>query len=152
MPYCAHCGKEIIGDIDYCPECGQRIVQQNKETVATPTQAEIIDMGHNVHKSWFEKHLNWTMVITWLGTLAICSIVGLFIGFIYPTWAVSNMGTINALGFILQVSIPIPIVIWVLKKKNRSLWWLLISWTLFFLLITNRNSIQINKDFSLKSY
>ena len=78
MPYCAHCGKQITEDINFCPECGQPTTQYNKETVATSAHAEISDMSYNKHKNWFERHLNWTMIFTWICILVIAVTVGMF--------------------------------------------------------------------------
>ena len=149
MPYCAHCGIQITEDMDFCPECGQRIMHQNGQTVATPIQAELVGTEHYIHKNWFERHLNWAMVLTWLSMLLVIYLIGIFIALIDPSF---TEAAAEGLGYILGFILPLPVAVWVLKKKKRSLWWLLISGSPFFLLITNKSHTQSYKDSSLKPY
>ncbi len=59
--------------------------------------------------SWFERHLNWSLVILCLpGTLSMR--------------AASEYMILWFFGLILWL----PVVFWVLREKGRSLWWLLV--------------------------
>jgi hypothetical protein len=71
--------------------------------------------------NWFEKHLNWTL---WIATIVLPLIV-LFIGYFVG----NSLGTYfpKIVGLILTILILL-IYGWVLRKKNRSLWWLLLFW------------------------
>ena len=89
--------------------------------------------------AWFERHLNWTIVIAFFGALLITP----FIAFIFL------VGTADALIVVIPV-VTITVSIWVLRKKNRSMWnllWLLIPYIGVFIipLLKNKNTRAIFK-------
>lgn len=93
---------------------------------------------------WFKKHLNWTAFLA----ILLCLMVStggsvktfvetlVFISFA-RFFAILFLGSVNelifaAIGLILSV----PILIWVLKQKQRTLWWVFIifvpfGWVIF---------------------
>jgi hypothetical protein len=90
-------------------------------------------------RSWFERHLNWTMVLTWAGSYLISFIVAVLGMLISPN--ISDDAIIVVLA-ITSLLVTIAGGWWVLRKKNRSLAWLLICWTWFFLLIQNHSLMR----------
>lgn len=136
MKYCPNCGKAGVEGMKFCPQCGQRLTGFNLEEKQRYVQKPKAPLEE---KNWFERHLNWTMVLAWVGTWVLTYLVWFFM-------AVTNPGLFvdfaTAIGLIIFFAASISVGWWVLKKKNRSLAWLLICWTWFFLLIDNKSPIQ----------
>lgn len=76
--------------------------------------------------NWFRKHLNWSYMIV----LGFCFFVALTIGVVIEFSApYTPEETFDTIGYIIWLTIMIPVSIMVLKAKGRSLWWLLlIGW------------------------
>jgi tetratricopeptide (TPR) repeat protein len=89
--------------------------------------------------NWFERHLNWTMVLAWLSTYVISFILASLLILIDPYMLDDIFFTIIV---IANLAVVIAVGQWVLRKKNRSLAWLLICWTWFFLLIENHSFVR----------
>lgn len=118
MKYCPSCGKPGIEGMRFCPQCGQVLTgfgSEEKQTYVPRPEAPF------QHGSWFERHLNWTMVLALVGAYAVGFIVGFIIGLSDPY--VSD-GVVYIVGLIINLAILIPVWGWALRKKNRSLWWL----------------------------
>ncbi len=76
--------------------------------------------------NWFQRHLNWTYILGVVVFLVLCFIMGLILGTIDPYVADE---TLDVVVYLILFIIMFPMSIWVLKRKNRSLWWLLLaSW------------------------
>ncbi|MBI4187395.1 MAG: hypothetical protein HY530_07845 [Chloroflexi bacterium] len=114
--------------------------------------------------SWLQGHLNWTAGLSiFVGLLFIAagdikiavesipffSFTRLIMelgedlsaGVIYPQWLLFSM---------IGVAIPLSVSGWVLKRKDRSLWWILIpfapfGWIVFFMLIRERKVLDIKE-------
>jgi len=72
--------------------------------------------------NWFERHLNWTMVLALVGVYGVNFINGLMAGLSthyvpYLTWF--DIGLM-----IISLAILALVWGWALRRKNRSLWWL----------------------------
>jgi len=72
--------------------------------------------------NWFERHLNWTMVLALVGVYGVNFINGLMAGLSahyvsYFTWF--DIGLM-----IISLAILALVWGWALRRKNRSLWWL----------------------------
>jgi peptidoglycan/LPS O-acetylase OafA/YrhL len=75
--------------------------------------------------NWFQRHLNWTMVLVLAGLSLLITIPGVLIAF--------TRYDIHWLAVALIVKVFIPLIVagviitavWVLRRKKRSLWWLL---------------------------
>lgn len=120
----------------FCPQCGQRLTGfDSEEKRRYVHQPEVPPRERN----WFERHLNWTMVLAWLSTYLVTFIVASLVILANPY--VSD-DTLVAILVIANLAVVIAVGQWVLKKKNRSLAWLLISWTWFFLLIQNHSIMR----------
>ena len=140
MPFCPNCGKEINKDTKFCPECGKPLTDTHSEQAATSAlYKEVSERELGKRTTWFERHLNWTMVLAWVGSYVICVIGGLLLGLTNPYMSEE---VLYGIGIIIGLIVILPVGYWVLKKKNRNMWWLLISGSLFFLLLQNRSFAQ----------
>jgi hypothetical protein len=133
-----------------------RIQQIYREISELPVPTQVVELEHGpaetakgtadlaVHVdrpikglvNWFERHLNLTMVLAWAGGYVVVSIVGSNLAirdhYLLDVW-------VFGIAPIICLIVSIVVGRWVLKKKNRSMWWLFISWTVFFLLISNKS-------------
>jgi len=77
--------------------------------------------------NWFQRHLNWTLVLTYLTPYLIIIILG--------TFGVLSSGSVptipEALFLIICFIAGFFVFGWVLRRKNRSLWWLLMVFVPF---------------------
>ena len=74
--------------------------------------------------NWFQSHLNWTYILGYVVVLMLSFIVGFISGTIDPY---GYEETIDVVAYLITFIIMLPMSIWVLKRKNRSLWWLLLA-------------------------
>jgi len=136
VKYCPNCGKAGIEGMKFCPQCGQGLtsfdLEEKQRSVQKP-EAPLKEMN------WFERHLNWTMVLAWAGSYLIVFIVWLLVILADPYISDDALGGISV---IVSLIVSIAVGQWVLRKKNRSLAWLLICWTWFFLLIDNQSFMR----------
>ena len=118
MKYCPDCGKAGVEGMKFCPQCGQRFAGFDSEE----KQRYVREPGAPVkERNWFERHLNWTMVLGALGAFLATVIVVLVIILIDPY--VSD-DALDATGIIIGLAVVAPVWGWALRRKNRSLWWL----------------------------
>jgi len=136
VKYCPNCGKAGIEGVKFCPQCGQRLMgldlQEKRRSIPKPEAPP-------KERTWFERHLNWTMVLAWLSTYLVTFIVASLVILANPY--VSDDAFVVTL-VIANLAVVIAVGQWVLRKKNRSLAWLLICWTWFFLLIENHSFMR----------
>lgn len=66
-------------------------------------------------RGWFQRHLNWTVVMIWVLLLPLSVTIADIIGI-----------PVDAISLIVPIVIILPLTGWALKQKNRSLWWLLL--------------------------
>ena len=133
VKYCPKCGRPGVEAMKFCAQCGQRLTGSGShEARGYVSRAE----ATTKERSWFERHLNWTMVLAWLGTYPAGFIVGLLMVLGDPTIPEDEL---QAIGIVVSLVITIAVGRWVLKKKNRSMWYLLLSPFIFFLLIENHS-------------
>jgi len=106
--------------------------------------------------NWFERHLNWTMVLGYLVAFAVTLIAGAILGIVMavidPNISEEALeGAIYVIGFIVALATLIPIWGWALRKKNQSLWYLLLG--LFvpfgFIVLLGLNNLSIQSSNSL---
>jgi len=105
MGYCTECGTKLEENMRFCPECGQRLVGFGS---AEKTGAGPILEASTKYGSWFQRHLNWTLI------------------FAYLIWLPLNLSYDIApqiIGAILLLFVSG----WVIKQKGRSLWWVLLA-------------------------
>ncbi len=79
--------------------------------------------------NWFQRHLNWTVILGFAGLYLLAMLLGFIFGYNFyylPESALEGAGaTIGFLTLFIGGSI---IVGWMLRQKGRSLWWLLMWW------------------------
>jgi hypothetical protein len=75
----------------------------------------LIRRGKEANMNWFQRHLNWTWVFTYLIWWYLNGTA------IYEESATANVLSLVALIFLTIVSG------WVIKRKGRSLWWILLT-------------------------
>jgi len=136
MKYCPSCGKAGVEGMKFCPQCGQRLMGFDLEEKQRYVQKPEVPLKE---RNWFERHLNWTMVLAWASTYLIAFIVGLLAVLADPYISEDAVWGITV---IISLIVSIAVGQWVLRKKNRSLAWLLICWTWFFLLIDNQSFMR----------
>lgn len=143
---CPGCGKAGIEGMRFCTQCGQRLTRPDFEGKQRHVrQPEAPFKG----KNWFERHLNWTMVLVWLSTYPITFMVALLV---IPIDPYISEDALWFIGVIISLAVTIAVGRWVLRKKNRSMWWLLISPSIFFLLIENHSFMRDEHDRTMADY
>ena len=100
--------------------------------------------------NWFERHLNWSAVLSWLASYPITFVAGYILGLIVigvdPYMSDEALeGLAYLVGIVVALAWILPTNGWILKRKSRSLWWLLIlfvpvGWTIF-LCLENRSEL-----------
>ena len=143
-----HPEREIVGK---CKNCGRLICDECK-----------VDLGEKIYcilcadapgrrtavpenLSWFERHLNWSVVLGWLaGCLAF--FVVLMIGFSDPYISHGHMmENVYTTGAVIYLGIVAGVWVWALRKKKQSLGWLPLGlfvpfgWVVF-VLLENRSA------------
>ena len=83
-------------------------------------------------QDWFQRHLNWTVIMLWVLLFPFANIIGDILGI-----------SVGVISLIVPIFIILPLTGWALNQKNRSLWWLSIfiipfMW-LVFLSLKNRS-------------
>jgi len=125
MPFCPECGKEVSEDTKFCPHCGKPLTETRGEQIATSALYREMSAGElGKRMNWFERHLNWTMVLAWVGGCVIVFIVAFLIALAAPYVPEDELYVI---GMLISLVVSLAVGYWVLRKKNRSLWWLLLS-------------------------
>ncbi len=77
--------------------------------------------------SWFERHLNWTTVLTWVGAVIISFVAGFVAGVTMYGSDIVRTETVAAFaGYIAALAWLLVTNGWVLRKKGRSEWHLLL--------------------------
>lgn len=119
----------------FCPRCGQRLTGfelEEKQRYVHQHEAPIKE------RSWFERHLNWTMVLVWAGAWILTYLVWFFVALTSPGL---SEGVFVVIGLVAFYAVSIPVGSWVLRKKNRSQAWLLLCGGFLFLFISNKSPI-----------
>lgn len=98
--------------------------------------------------SWFERHLNWTMILAFFASFLIVYLVSLFI---ISVFTYMSTGIYYFIIYTVNILWILFVGAWVLRKKMRSLWNLLLLFVPFgliiFLCLENRTS-NISGEFS----
>jgi len=101
-----------------CVKCGVRVVGR--------VEAGLREM------SWFRRHLNWTALLALVLAIAASFVAAFAVGFAmgYADPYVSDEALEGAgyvVGALATLAVLAPSWGWVLRRKNRSLWWLLLA-------------------------
>lgn len=110
---CVNCGRLVcdeckvdLNDSMYCNDCVNALLVVSKKS------------------NWFERHLHWTAVLTFLGAVfAVGLVYGVYIT-MDPYMSLEAQGIIDFLVASIVLAIGWG---WVLKQKQRSLAWLLLA-------------------------
>ena len=137
--YCPTCGQQVSYGLRFCGNCGNPLTWK-QQTPPSPIYQQPVNYEQQVSPSyqqhpsyprqqqyrmnWFQRHLNWTWVLSYLLMLVGAFMFGFLMFLADPNIsedAVGGVAEIFGSIFMLVVSG------WVIKQKGRSLWWLLLS-------------------------
>jgi hypothetical protein len=156
---CVSCGQwvceecaETIDNSTFCRQCSLKY----KNAAVTPaitgnTENKNSQAADEFKPNWFQRHLNWTFILSLLVFWGLTYGGGLFTGFVlaikdpYVTEdTLSSVGLLVTIGIL--VCFLIPISAWILDQKGRSYWWLLMLFMsigiIVFLCLENRRIIK----------
>jgi fatty acid desaturase len=121
MKYCPSCGKAGVEGMKFCPQCGQSLagfdLEEKQRYVNRPE-------APSKKKNWFERHLHWTAVLTFLGAAVAVGSVYAFYITLDPYISLEAQTAIDCLVASIVLAIGWG---WVLRQKQRSLTWLLLA-------------------------
>jgi len=170
---CPSCGYENSDDARYCGLCQRSFVSSVNEPSApygsAPLQGLQPEPGQGAAKTvkkilrsqatggnWFQRHLNWTWVFAqWAVSLILYVVVTVFVtslvasGPNFPSEAslFASISVMQVISLVLELIAEFGVGAWVLKRKDRSLAWLLIFFVplvgwIIFLCLQNRNLLE----------
>ncbi len=95
--------------------------------------------------NWFERHLNWTVILATGASSVLAFVLAFVFGFLFwnlPTEELEAGGF--AIGLIVYVPVVTVVLGWALRQKKRRLWWIFLWWfvpfgCLFVLTLANRS-------------
>ncbi len=109
-PVCEECNVSLAGNC-YCKPCADLAFTHNRGLPA----------------GWFSRHLNWTVVLTWAGAVAVSFVAGFIVGLVLYGSDNARTEEIAALaGYVAALAWLLITNGWVLRKKGRSEWHLLL--------------------------
>jgi len=78
--------------------------------------------------NWFERHLNTTVLLSWLASFLLFIMLIAFGAFVLePYISPGGLADYVSAWVVMLIFVASPLFVegWFLRKKNRSLWWLL---------------------------
>jgi hypothetical protein len=164
---CPSCGYENKKDARYCNLCQNSFVREPAAAYGLPSLAkqgkERVKAAQKALRSqpagenWFQRHLNWTWFFAQLAVgLIAYVVVTLFISSLFISSAVlpseeslfASVSSMQLIVVVLQLITMFGVGAWVLRRKKRSLVWLLIflvplvGWIIF-LCLENRSQFVV---------
>jgi hypothetical protein len=166
---CPSCGYENSDEARYCGLCQKPFTSFAREPSAPyglplslKPKKEAVQAAQQVLKSqaagpnWFQRHLNWTWVFAQLTVglityvLVTVFVTSLFVSSsTFPSEAslFASVSVMQVIAAVLQIASVFGVGGWVLKRKDRSLAWLLIflvpfGWIIF-LCLENRSDLVV---------
>jgi hypothetical protein len=137
MGRCPNCGRTTDGD--YCQWCGYPVLAGGSGRMEAGKAREEETKGLN----WFQKHLNWSWFLAIVASWVLAFIVGVFLVLIAPS---ITDEALEGLGILIAIVVALIVGGWALRRKRRSLWWLLILFVPFgwiaFLCLENRSDVR----------
>ena len=147
---CPKCGFPVVLGSVFCGNCGNSLSWQQQTTPQPIYQQPVNYQSQSPSfyqkpandqpqqgMNWFQRHLNWTFVFS---TFPWC-VLGIMTFFISMWISIVNINN-DPLVIMLRIACFIPMLIiggWVIKKKGRSLWWILLIGWLSPLWLGNKN-------------
>jgi len=165
---CPSCGYENSDDARYCGLCQKPFASFAMEPSAPYGLAPLAEPSKEAKQAvqkvlrsqatgenWFQRHLNWTWVFAqWAAALIIYFVVFVFVSSLvasgpnFPSEAsfFASFSVLQIVSYVLQIAAVYGVGAWVLKRKNRSLGWLLIFFVplvgwIIFLCLENRSEL-----------
>jgi hypothetical protein len=160
---CPSCGYENKEDARYCNLCQYSFVREPAAAYGLPSMAEPgrkrvkVDSkalgSQPAGESWFQRHLNWTWFFAQLAVgLIAYVVVTVFVSSLFISSTVlpseeslfASVSSMQIIVMVLQLIAMFGVGAWVLRRKKRSLAWLLIflvplvGWIIF-LCLENRS-------------
>jgi uncharacterized membrane protein YhaH (DUF805 family) len=154
---CPSCGYENEEDARYCNLCQCSFLREPQALygLAPPPEAKkkAVPRSQAAGENWFQRHLNWTWFFAQLVVGLIAYIVmTIFVSSLFITSAVlpseeslfASVSSMQIIAMVLQLIAMFGVGAWVLRRKSRSLVWLLIflvplvGWIIF-LCLENRS-------------
>lgn len=142
---CPSCGYENKEDARYCNLCQYSFVREPAAARGLPSlakpgaerakAAQEVLRSQPARENWFQRHLNWTWFFAQLAVGLIAYIVvTIFISSLFISSAVlpseeslfASVSSMQLIVVVLQLIAMFGVGAWVLRKKKRSLVWLLI--------------------------
>jgi len=166
---CPSCGYENSDDARYCGLCQHSFGSFAREPsapyglppLAEPSKegmqaAQQVLKSQATGENWFQRHLNWTWVFAQLTVglvtyvLVTVFVTSLFVSSsTFPSEAslFASISVIQVIVLVLQLIAEFGVGGWVLRRKDRSLAWLLIFFVpmvgwIIFLCLENRNLLE----------
>lgn len=149
--HCPNCFAVVALGARFCGNCGYMIDWTTHQQPPSPHQTTRPPKNKS-QMNWFERHLNWTIVLAYLGAWIANLIVFIFVGsaIVQADPHVSGEAIRNVRDIIIgtiTLAVLIPTWGWSLRRKNRSLWWLLLGLLVPFggialLVLKNRSQIS----------
>lgn len=166
---CPYCGYENSEDARFCNLCQHSFVKEPSASYGLdPLQGSRPEPSQKAKKAvenvlsqpkglnWFQRHLNWTWffaqlvvgLITYvLVTVLVTSLIASGPNFPSESSLLASASVMQIVTMLLQLAAMFGVGAWVLKRKGRSLGWLLIflvplvGWIIF-LCLENRNLLE----------
>lgn len=138
---CPSCGYENREDARYCNLCQTSFIKPRPESpeLAPPLapRKETVPEGETGDLNWFQRHLNWTWVLPqlFLFLFGVVFIMKSSTDLFRAVWRASESEFVSAAAglttfwyvwTVMMWAAEFGIGAWVLKRKQRSLWWLAI--------------------------
>ena len=79
--------------------------------------------------NWFERHLNYTVLLSWLAIYPLLIVFVAFGAFVLEPYILEEPipdAFLSLFLIIFGLALPLFVSGWALRRKNRRLWWLLI--------------------------
>jgi hypothetical protein len=132
---CPSCGYENKENSRYCNLCQHAFVKEPQapyglSSLAKPAGEAVqkVPGSRVVGENWFQRHLNWTWLLAQCAVQLLGAIVAYFIFDSLPRLSLSSLvmsAMVISIAFLALYSLSwFGVGVWVLKRKNRSLWWI----------------------------
>ena len=90
--------------------------------------------------NWFQRHLNWTLVLSFLVVLVVAYMMAVVVVVVDPSDV--REGTVGAVEEAVGLVGGLIASAWVIEQKGRSQWWLLLSGVFSALWLENKKKKQ----------
>ena len=127
---CTNCRKLLCEECEVtCNKCGVILCQECVEVVNGKNLCRncALPIKQKEGLNWFQRHLNWSLVLVTIGVFFVGLAVGSLFGYTTPELSLLSYESIEwitfFIGVIISLAVFIPFTIWFLRRKGRSLGW-----------------------------